>query len=150
MLNRGVLSLLLAVLAAAPACIFSNMGTAEKFREMVDGVNEEARWSRLDLAMQRVHPTYRSAWRVARTDWGSQIQIADSEVTNLRIEESEEKAQSTVVVRWYRYDTMTLHTSTVQQTWERVGGTFALKEEEVVQGNEEIFFVPEEPETEAS
>lgn len=145
-----VLRKLFLVILFLPACLFSNLSTAEKFREMVDGVNEEARWSRLDLAIQRVHPEYRAEWRVARSDWGQDIQIADSEVTSLQIQDDDETAKSTVVVRWYRYDTMTLRTSTVEQSWERLGGHFALAEEEIVQGDEEIFFIPEEAEEAAT
>ena len=124
-------------------CLLANVSTAEKLREAVEGANSEARWGRLDLASQRVHPSYREAWASARRDWQEDVQIADSEVTSLRLDDEQDGAVSMVVVEWFRYDTMTLRKSTVRQTWDRVGGTFALKSEEVVDGDEELFAEPE-------
>ena len=130
----------------AGGCLLSNVSTAEKLREAVEGANSEARWGRLDLASQRVHPSYRAAWASARRDWQDEVQIADSEVTSLRLDDDQTGAVSMIVVEWYRYDTMTLRESTIRQTWDRVGGTFALLSEEVVDGDEELFAEPEEPE----
>lgn len=139
----------LSVLLVLSGCMFSNISTAEKFREMVDGVNEEARWSRLDLAAQRVHPTYRPTWAQKRSDWGDQVQIADSEVINLKIHDEDDTAESTVVVRWYRYDTMTLQTTTIEQSWDRVDGRFALSNEEIVRGDESLLAGRDEADADA-
>lgn len=142
-----LLSLLL--LVALPACMLQNISTGQKFREMVDGVNEEARWNRLDLASTRVHPSYRAAYRMSHREWGDDIQIADSEVTDLQIQDDQDTAQSVVTVSWYRYDTMTLHATRLQQSWERMDGRFLLAGEEVVDGEASLLADPPEAEEDA-
>ncbi|MEM9190112.1 MAG: hypothetical protein AAGF12_13090 [Myxococcota bacterium] len=126
-------------------CMFQNVSTATRFRDAVDGVNEEARWNRMDLATQRVHPEYRADYALTRYQWGRAIQIADTEVVSLQLGEGEEAATSTVAISWYSLQTMTLHTTVIRQRWEQIGGTFTLREEEVLDGNPRLIEPPEPP-----
>ncbi len=131
-------------------CLLANVSTAEKLREAVEGTNSQARWGRLDLAAQRVHPLYREAWAEVRKEWGEELQIAGSEVASLQLDADQDGATSQVEVEWYRFDTMTLRHSTIEQRWERVEGSFALLSEEIVDGDEGLLaeLPAEEPEGE--
>jgi hypothetical protein len=139
----STVGLLLATVTSS-GCLFQNIGTAERLRDAVDGVNDSARWSRLDLAVQRVHPAYRTEYMKARHRWGRSIQIADSEVLNMRIAEGDDEAVSVVAVSWYSYDTMTLHQSVIRQEWKRLSGEYALHAEIVVDGDDYLLAPPPE------
>ncbi|MEM1418518.1 MAG: hypothetical protein AAGH15_26725 [Myxococcota bacterium] len=130
-------SVLASVLAALlPACMLINLTESEKLRDAVNGYNEELRWSRMDLAVQRVDPSHRAAFQVQHTGWGRDIQLADVEVVGMRVADEEiESATSTVTYRWYDQRTLLIAETTVVQTWEKRRGNFFLVTEAHAEGD---------------
>jgi hypothetical protein len=134
------------VLVFLSGCVFQNASLAQKLRDAVEGINEQARWSRFDLAVENVTPTYRPEYAALRHKWGRSIQIADTEVVQMRLADDRGGAVSVVVVQWYSYDTMTLRQTTIRQQWDRSGDRFALASERVVAGDETLLEEPPEDE----
>lgn len=134
------------VAVLATGCLMQNISASERLRDAVVGLNDEARWSRMDLATQRVAPAYRSDWARAHHDWGRGIQIGDVELLDVRLVDEGDSATSLVAVSWYRYDTMTLQRTVVRQTWKNAGREFVLMQEEVSEGDPRLLAPPPEPE----
>ncbi len=129
------LQVVLGMLLLNAGCMFQNISAEERLREAVMGLNDEARWCRLDLAAQRVAAPFRRQYVDSHRKWGEAIQIADSEVTNVETLGGRDKAVAIVSVRWYREDTMTLATTKLKQKWVRVRGNYVLVHEHVHDGD---------------
>jgi hypothetical protein len=119
-------------------CLFQNIAPSERLRDAVVGLNDEARWSRMDLATMRVAAAYRAEWTDAHREWGRRIQIGDVELLDVRIESDSESAVSVVAVSWYSYDTMTLQRTVLRQHWQSTGRDYVLASEEVVEGSPDL------------
>lgn len=145
-----ITSALLALLAQG--CILQNLSTSERLRDAVVGFNDECRWARTDLAVQRVVPDFRSDFRLSHLAWGRSIQIADQEILNVdaSADEENESAISYVAIRWYDTNGMILADTVLRQQWTRVRGGFLLVREEVVEGDPRLLAMPERPEGEAA
>lgn len=124
-------------------CLLQNMSADERLRDSVLGLNDEVRWTRLDLASMRVAPAYRAAFAETHRGWGRAIQIADMELMRVALGEGNRTATSIVTFRWYSTSTMTLRESTVKQEWARSGNGYALTSEEVVDGDPLLLPMPE-------
>ncbi|MGF1469262.1 MAG: hypothetical protein ACFCGT_24330 [Sandaracinaceae bacterium] len=124
-------------LLALPGCVLANMSRTQNLQDQVHGLNDEAHWSRLDLAVQRVAPPYRPVFALRRAAWGRGITVAASEVSGIRME-GEEGATSTVDYQWYDDRTMLVYETTVEQHWQAEGVSFLLASEEVVRGNADL------------
>lgn len=133
---RGILVALAAVLLGG--CLFQNIAPTERLRDAVVGLNDEARWSRMDLATMRVAAPYRTEWADAHREWGRRIQIGDVELLDVRIEPDSETAISVVAVSWYNYDTMMLQRTVLRQHWQSTGRDYVLASEEVVEGSPDL------------
>lgn len=135
----------LLVLTLAPGCILQNLSTSERLRDAVVGFNDECRWARTDLAVQRVVPAFRSEFRLGHLAWGRSIQIADQEILNVdaSADEEEGSAVSYVAVRWYGTNGMILADSVLRQQWTKVRGGFLLVREEVIEGDPRLIAIPE-------
>ena len=129
-------SLLLCVLSVSAAgCIFQNISPEERLRDAVVGYNDETRWTRLDLAQQRVTPAQRGEFRMRHYRWGRDIQIADLDILDVQVRgEDRDQATSIVHIRWYDQRTMLLADTVVGQEWERVTGGYLLVAEQVRDG----------------
>lgn len=127
-LVAGALALLL------PACLLQNLSATETLRDSIVGLNDELRWQRMDLAVSRVAPDFRAHFMESHQAWGRDIQVADTELMRVNLDEDGERATSLVAVRWYSMRTMTLHQSMVEQSWQRAGRDFILTNESVVSG----------------
>lgn len=132
----------------ATGCLIHTIAPSERLRDAVVGLNDEARWSRLDLARERVMPGYRREWVRSRHDWGRNIQIGDVELLDVRLAEDNETAVSVVAVSWYRYDTMTLRRTVLRQEWRSGGREFYLASEAVAGGDPRLLAPPAEPDSE--
>lgn len=122
-------------------CMFQNIAPTERLGDAVNGINDETRWGRVDLAAQRVDPRFRSRFSASHARWGRQIQIADSEVTQMTLAEDGDTAISVVAVSWYQLDGMDLRVSVLEQKWKRSGNAFVLSRERVVDGDQELLAV---------
>ena len=142
--------------------MLQNTSKPERLRDAVQGLNEEARWGRVDLARQRVTPKYRALFEASREHWGGNLKIADVEVVGMKIHESDSEEQalreqglgedeiealpdatSRVQYAWYDQRDMVLRTTVIEQTWQHNMGNFYLMEEKVVDGTESLLAFPE-------
>ena len=148
-------------------CMLQNTSKPERLRDAVQGLNEEARWGRVDLARQRVVPKYRGLFEASRSHWGGDVKIADVEVVGMKIHQSEPEEQalrekglseeeieelpdatSRVRYAWYDERDMVLRTTVIEQNWQHSMGNYYLIEEKVVDGTETLLEFPE-PDDEA-
>jgi hypothetical protein len=133
--------LLLAALTALslPGCMLASQTPAAKLREQVQSMNEEARWSRMDLAQERATPKYQPAFVAKRAAWGKKVSIGDLEIVQMVMAEDGKSAESIVSMSWYNLSDMTLRSSTVKQSWKAVGLAFSLDNETVIDGDTTLF-----------
>jgi len=133
-------------LVLVSGCVLHNISPQELLRDSVMGLNDEARWVRMDLAAERVAPPYRSAYRANHQAWGRSIQIADVEILGAELDADAEGAVSTVSISWYSYSTMMLHNTVVRQRWLSAGRSYVLVSERVVDGDPDLLAPPESDE----
>lgn len=130
-------------------CMFQNLSPTRMLTDQVQQLNDETRWARVDLAADRVAPAYRNTFLASRRAWGRDIQIADSELTNVALAAGDETATSLVTIAWYDLGTMEVRSSTVVQHWIKTDNGYLLDQEQVTDGDEAILVLPEEDATRA-
>ena len=124
-------------------CIFQNLSPTRRLTDQVYALNDETRWGRVDLASQRVAPEYRVAFLQTHRSWGRDIQIADTDLTNVVMAPDSDSATSLIAVSWYDQRTMTLHGSVLEQQWKRLEDHYVLETERVIDGDESLLTPPE-------
>lgn len=139
----------LAVWLGAPlllaSCVMQNVSAEQALGDAVHELNDGVRWRRAVLVARRVSDGYRDRFLRRHRTWGRSLHVADLEVLETRLDEGDmDRAESTVVVRWYEDGSMLLRETTVQQQWERVGPErrYALVEETVLEGDPRLFGEP--------
>lgn len=125
-----------AAVAVGGGCMFQNASPQVKLQDAVHALNDAARWSRLDVAIDEVRPDYRPRFAASRRAWGRAVHIADSEIVSIRMDD--DGATSRVEVRWYRVDSTTIRRTLVEQRWHRDGRDFALREEVIADGDPDL------------
>ncbi|MCA9601457.1 MAG: hypothetical protein R3A78_00855 [Polyangiales bacterium] len=120
-------------------CMLQNQSPTTKFRDQVQGLNEEARWNRLDLAQGRTTRRYQPKFSALRGTWGKRLQLGDHDVVQLVMDTENDSAVSVVQIAWYNLADMTLRSSTIRQVWLETKSGFALDDEQVVDGDPTIF-----------
>ena len=145
-MNLRVASSALLVTLLTSGCLLANMTPEVKLRDAVVGYNDECRWNRLDLAVQRVSPAERVDFYASHHQWGNDIKIADSDVVAVHTSgEDQENALSLVVVQWYNERTMLLASTTLAQSWDgNLAAGYVLIKEEVHSGDPRLLEPPEE------
>ena len=142
---RAVLSLLSIVIAASQSgCMFQSLTPIRQLTDQVRDLNDETRWARVDLAAQRVHPEYRADFLLRHRLWGHDVQIADTEATNIQISEDDETATATVSVSWYDQRTMLVFSSVIAQTYRKTDTGYMLNGERIVSGDLRLLEDPDE------
>jgi hypothetical protein len=116
-------------------CFMANTSPAKKITDSVQDLNEQARWGRIGDAALLVEPGYRDEFLNAHQGWGSDIQLADTEIVHVQIAADAEHASAIVTYSWYAMDSMTLHETTIRQRWSAHSGGYALTSEAVVKGD---------------
>ena len=111
----------------------------KKLAEAVNTVNDAARWGRVGTLTAAIEPQYWPRFLESRRDWGDTIQLADAEVLEVQMASGEQGAVAVITYSWYELSTMTLHTTVVQQRWQRVEDDFMLSDEQVVKGDAGLF-----------
>ncbi len=142
---RAPLLLFLALLACAPAwsgCLLNNLSPSEKLNDSIRGMNDAARWGRIDIALQYVEPVYRQKFLVSHHGWGRNIEVADSELLRIAMAPDQKTAVALVGISWYSLDNMTLHNTVVKQTWEERDGGFVMASEDVFEGDAKLLATP--------
>jgi hypothetical protein len=124
-------------IAFAPlcACFLVGQGASQKVGDAVQSLNDHARWGRISEAASLVEADYREVFLDHHRLWGSDIQLADTEVLNVTLASDSEKASAYVTFSWYAMADMTLHETTLRQQWNARGHSFALSSEAVVRGD---------------
>jgi hypothetical protein len=136
---------------ALSACFLAGAGSEKKIADVVFNLNDQARWGRIDDAALFVDGPYRQRFVDQHRRWGSEIQLADSEVINIRLSSDSAEGSAFVSYSWYEMNDMTLHETTLQQQWKARGRTFALAAEVVVRGDPTLLSPPAKaPEVPAS
>jgi len=127
-----------AALGLASGCATAT--ASKKFSEAVENMNKAARWGEIRQAASMVDPAYRTAFTTTHADWGSLIQVADSEVMQLDLAPDQDSAVAVVSYDWYLMSAMTLHKSVVRQSWTRRpdSSDFGLSGETVVKGDKRL------------
>jgi hypothetical protein len=133
-LRAALLSLAFA-LSPLCACFLANSSTTKKIGDAVNNLNNQARWGRINDAALLVEASYRDTFLDHHRLWGSEIQLADTEVVNIQIADDSKHASAFVTYSWYAMADMTLHETTLRQQWSAVRSTFALSSEAVVGGD---------------
>lgn len=130
---------ILAATALLSGCmLIDNIGPSQRFSDSVHELNEQARWGRIDLAMQGVTPEHRAAFIAQHRSWSHDVRVADVDVTNLEMQLPDGSLASTVSYSWIDERTMELHTTTVRQRWISAGDGFALASETIVGGEPDL------------
>lgn len=122
--------------------MFQSLAPTQQLTEQVYAFNDETRWARIDLAADRVAPAYRQTFAVSHAGWGSDIQIADTDLTHVQLAEDQQSASSLVSVSWYDNATMIVRASVLRQHWVHTEGGFLLDGEEIVGGDETLLRLP--------
>jgi hypothetical protein len=130
--NRLVVCLALATLGG---CFLANSGAGKKVSEAVYVLNDQARWGRIEDAARLVQPDYRAKFLEQHRNWGSEIQLADTEVLNIKVANDAENASAFVIYSWYAMADMTVHETTLRQLWKAESRTYVLTSETVVRGD---------------
>jgi len=117
------------------ACFLANGGTDKKISDAVQNLNDQARWGLIQDATLLVQPDYREQFLTQHRRWGSEIQLADSEVVNVQLASDSTLASALVTYSWYARNDMTLHETTLRQLWKARSSSFALAGEAVVRGD---------------
>jgi hypothetical protein len=113
-MRTTLLSAALALVLAACAGIPGSPGA--KFQEASQELNLNARFGRVEMAIDRVAPKEREEWARRHRSWGGRVRIADSETSGTRLV-SDFEAESIVKVAWYRPDEQELRSTTIKQKW---------------------------------
>lgn len=129
---------------ALGGCIFQHFSPTQKLTDQAHALNDEARWSRIDLATQRVAPEYRRTFLTSHREWGGEVQIADADMTSIVLGDGEDAATSIVTVSWYDRATMEVRSTTLRQHWVQRDGAFLLSAEHVIGGDEALLDLPED------
>lgn len=128
---RTYLSAAAVTLLAACGAIPSS---GAKLQEASQELNVNARFGRMEMAVQYVSAKEREEWARHHKWWGGKIRIADSEMAGTRII-TDGEADVSVKVAWYRPDEQELHVSVIKQKWKDVNGEWKLVAEALLEGD---------------
>jgi hypothetical protein len=142
---HGVLGTLLCALAAllvtySLGCtLIQGLSPETYLSDQVHQLNDEARWSRIDLAAMRVDPGYRETFTASHAHWGNAVRVADADITNLTLGNGGD-ATSLVTYQWVDERSMELYATTVRQTWTGNGEIgFRLLREDIIAGEPALY-----------
>src|SRR3954471_14457617 len=123
-------------------CILANLTPKERFNEAAYTLNDAARWSHVDRAMQHVSPKYMSRFVERHRMWGETISIADIDLVRLQVAGDKKSAVSEVNLNWYNDGGVMVHSSSITQRWKSDGGKFKLVDEAIRRGDPGVFAEP--------
>jgi hypothetical protein len=125
-------------------CIFQRFAPTQILQDQVHSLNDETRWGRVDLASERVAPSYRRTFLESRVAWGRDVRIADTELNQLILATDMMSATSTIEVTWYDQRTMEVSSTVLRQHWIKRDDAFLLDRESVLAGDEALLDLEEE------
>jgi len=142
-MHKAARSAVFGALSLLSACFLANSGADKKIGDAVHNLNDRARWGRINDAALLAMPDYRETFLRQRQRWGSEIQLADTEVVNIQLASDSEHASAFVNYSWYAMSDMTLHETTLRQLWKAHRSSFALVSETVVRGDPSLLTTAE-------
>jgi hypothetical protein len=90
-------------------------------QEAAQELNEEARFGRTDIAMDRVAVAAREEYSAHHKGWGTNVRIADVEVAGMNAK-GDHDVDILVRVSWYRTNEADLRLTTLKQSWHDKSG----------------------------
>lgn len=127
-------SLVAAALGLLLLCCAGSYNSQEQLTDRVNHFNNAVRWGQYHKASQWIAEDARVEWLAARSDWRSDLRIADYEVVDTEIAEDGREATVRVVISWYRLSQSELQTTMLSQTWRRQDREWILASEELEEG----------------
>lgn len=126
-----------------------------KAQEAARDYNEQARFGRMELAVESVAPAYRDEFGRVHRSWGGLVHIQDSEMAGMKLK-SDHEAEVVVRFAWSRDDRTDLFETSVRQYWTASLAGWKLSREERVDGapgllgEQVVVMEPSMPQTRAS
>jgi len=111
---------------------------AQRVQEAAYELNMGTRFSRMDMALERVAKAERAGFLTRHRKWHNEIRIDDIELAGVAFRDDGD-AQLFLQVVWHRMDGQDSHTTVVSQRWHDNKGTWLLAGEERAQGDVGLF-----------
>ena len=108
--------------------------STETLRDEVNHFNDAVRWGQYYRAARWIQQDSRAEWLSTKSDWGTELRVAEYEVVDTEIADDGRSAQVRVVISWYRMSELEVQTSVLSQRWERDGREWTLASEETIEG----------------
>jgi hypothetical protein len=124
----------MALLPALIAGCIGNMTPVQRMQDAVNDLTTATRFSRMDIALERVARTGREEFLQRHAAWGSSLRIADCDVAGVRLADKEH-ATVNVMVSWQRIDESELRSTQILQKWQDHNGRWLLHSEERLGGD---------------
>lgn len=139
-MEKRLLSLAFAVLAVATqACGIPSK--QQRIQEAAYELNMGTRFSRMDMALERVAKLERAKFVERHKKWHNEIKIDDIELAGVNLREDGD-ANLFLTIQWHRIDQQDMRTTVVSQKWHDRRGTWVLSGEERAQGDLGLFNEP--------
>jgi hypothetical protein len=139
---RPALSLVLAL--AAAGCGFGPQSSSAKLTENAYEMNVAARFGRMDVAIEFLHPEAVAKYTASHAEWGKRVRVVDLDFAGMRIVKHGE-ARVDVQVMWQRIDGLELRTTNLTQTWKEKDGRWLVAKEETTGGDGGLLIDPPDP-----
>jgi hypothetical protein len=124
---RAILPTLFVVLGLS-GCIMPP-SSAQLLAETADDLSNEARFGRIDLAIDHVKESSREEYSKKHAGWGRVLRIVDYEFSGLQ-KRKDGDFDVYVTVSWHRLDDPTMRMTELDQRWTDKRGTWYLATEE--------------------
>jgi hypothetical protein len=102
-------------------------------QQSAQDLSVDARFGRMELAMEKVATAERDEFAAHHRAWGSQIRIADIELVGTR-RKSADEIRVLLHVSWYRPEENELKQTTIEQIWSNTNG-WLLSQEKLADGD---------------
>ncbi|MDB4943735.1 MAG: hypothetical protein JWP97_3269 [Labilithrix sp.] len=138
---RHVLALALGSVLSLSGCALAGQSKPARAQETALEMNMNARFGRMEIAVEHVAPQAREAFMTKRRAWGSAVRIADYDMTGLAMK-GDDDCETTVRVAWYRASENDLRNTTIKQKWHEFKGDWKLTEESRIEGESGLLGEP--------
>lgn len=116
-------------------CALAGQSKPARAQEAALELNLNARFGRMELAVEHVAPKARDAFMEKRRAWGTSVRVADYDMTGLKMMPGDEECETVVRVAWFRASENDLRTTTLKQKWHDFKGDWKLTDETRIDGD---------------
>ena len=131
---RSVHVLGLAFSLLASGCALAGQLESSRAQEVALETNMNARFGRMEIAVENVAPEARERFMEHRRGWGSTIRVADYDMVGLKMKGVED-CETVVRIVWYRFAENELKQSSLKQKWHETKGNWKLTDENRLDGD---------------